>query len=306
METTDKIYCIPGDRFPANFLLSALADANADLPDYAPKAVVVIPDLSGTLPDKFRTALVDLTPRQAYMLSTSVVYGEEYTDASEDAAAPVTDEARNWLRAEEEFAGLCHQHNVIATIFRLPLLIGTGMTGEMRRRINAIHRGLYRHIQGVDAHQSVLHARDLPALIVQLRGIGGIYNVSDRTDPTTHEIAEALSARMGAKRIYTVNAKWARLAARLADIFGIKDLGTASLQSVTATRTLSTRRLDNIICKVEPSTEDQTQTGSQSLSDNSDEKQNNNSQENSPGLADWHPTNTLSYLHTHTYSPLDP
>ena len=288
METTDKIYCIPGDRFPANFILSAFADANAQFADDAPKAIVVIPDQSGTLPDKFGAALTDLTPRQAYMLSSSVVYGEEYTDASEDdTLVPSTPDARSWLNAEKDFVELCRQHNAITTIFRLPLLIGTGMTGEMRRRINAIHRGLYRHIEGIEAHQSVLHARDLPALILKLRGIGGIYNVSDRTDPTTHEIAEALSARMGAKRIYTVKAKWARLTARLANIFGIKDLGTAALQSATATRTLSTTRLTATLCKATSSSEE-------------------SCQENNHGLSTWHPTNTTAFLRSHTYSPIDP
>ncbi|MDE5934814.1 MAG: hypothetical protein K2G95_03490, partial [Muribaculaceae bacterium] len=220
--------------------------------------------------------------------------------------AASTSIALAWLHAESDFKNQCEQHSTTPTILRLPLLIGTGMTGEMRRRINAIHRGVYRHIEGIEAHQSVLHAHDLPDLIIALAGHSGIYNVSDRTDPTTHEIAEALSARMGAKRIYTVKAKWARIAARFADIFGIKDLGTASLQSVTATRTLSTTRLTNILCKVTSSPEDPTQSSGKNLTDRSNEDQASNSQDNTPGLSTWHPTNTTTFLRSHTYSPLDP
>lgn len=173
------------------------------------------------------------------------------------------------MQTERDFTSRCAEAGIIATILRLPLLIGTGMTGEMRRRVNAIYRAIYRHINGVEAHQSVLHARDLPQLITKLKGYHGIYNVSDHTDPTTYEIAEALSARLGAKRIYTVNAKWARITARFADMLGLKDLGTSYLRSVTATRTISTARLSAII----PS---------------------------------WCPTDATSFLQSHSYSPLDP
>lgn len=269
MKQSNRTYCIPGDRFPANFILSAFADTNAELPSDAPSAIVVIPDEQGNLPEQFTAAMIDLSPRQAYLLSSATVYGDEYTDADEDTPTASTPAAHAWLHAESDFKSHCERHNTTSTILRLPLLIGTGMTGEIRRRVNAIHRGVYRHIEDIEAHQSVLHARDLPDLIIALTGQPGVYNVSDRTDPTTYEIAEALSARMGAKRIYTVKAKWARIAARFADIFGIKDLGSAYLKSVTATRTLSTARLTTTI----PS---------------------------------WCPTDATRFLQSHTYSPLDP
>lgn len=269
MKQSNRTYCIPGDRFPANFILSAFADTNAELPSDAPNAIIVIPDEQGNLPKQFTAAMIDLSPRQAYLLSSATVYGDEYTDADEDTPTASTPAALAWLHAESDFKSQCERHNTTATILRLPLLIGTGMTGEIRRRVNAIHRGVYRHIEGIEAHQSVLHARDLPDLIIALTGQPGVYNVSDRTDPTTYEIAEALSARMGAKRIYTVKAKWAQLAARFADIFGIKDLGSAYLKSVTATRTISPARL-------------------------------------TANCPTYSPTNTTTFLRSHTYSPLDP
>lgn len=269
MKQSNRTYCIPGDRFPANFILSAFADTNAELPSDAPNAIIVIPDEQGNLPEQFTAAMIDLSPRQAYLLSSATVYGDQYIDADEDMAAPSTPAAAAWLKTENDFTEQCRRHDTTATILRLPLLIGTGMTGEIRRRINAIHRGVYRHIEGIEAHQSVLHARDLPDLIIALTGQPEVYNVSDRTDPTTYEIAEALSARMGAKRIYTVKAKWAHIAARFADIFGIKDLGSAYLKSVTATRTISPARL-------------------------------------TANCPTYSPTNTTTFLRSHTYSPLDP
>ena len=270
MKQTDRIYCIPGDHFPANFILSAFADANAELPVDAPNIIVVIPDEKGNMPGKFNDAIIDLAPCQAFLLSSSAVYGEEYIDVTEDSPlSPETAIGRTFVQTERDFTSRCAEAGIIATILRLPLLIGTGMTGEMRRRVNAIYRAIYRHINGVEAHQSVLHARDLPQLITKLKGYHGIYNVSDHTDPTTYEIAEAISARLGAKRIYTVNAKWARITARFADMLGLKDLGTSYLRSVTATRTISTARLSAII----PS---------------------------------WCPTDATSFLQSHSYSPLDP
>ncbi|MDE6344464.1 MAG: hypothetical protein K2L69_06970, partial [Muribaculaceae bacterium] len=152
MKQTDRIYCIPGDRFPANFILSAFADANAELPSDAPNAIIVIPDEQGNLPEQFTAAIIDLSPRQAYLLSSATIYGDEYTNADEDTLAASTSIALAWLHAESDFKNQCEQHSTTPTILRLPLLIGTGMTGEMRRRINAIHRGVYRHIEGIEAH----------------------------------------------------------------------------------------------------------------------------------------------------------
>ena len=74
---------------------------------------------------------------------------------------------------------------------------------------------------------------------------------------------------MGAKRIYTVKAKWARIVARLADMLGMKDLGTNLFMSITATRTIDTSRLAGVV-------------------------------------PDWQPTDTLGFLVNHTYSAVDP
>lgn len=268
MNTTERIYCIPGDRFPANFILNAFADANAELPNNAPNTIVVIPDLKGQLPDKFLPALRDLAPRQAYLLSSVTIYGNEYCGATENTPTANTPEARQWINAEHVFTEECLCHNVIPTVLRLPLLIGTGMTGEIRQRLNAIYRGIYRHIQDVAPQQSVLHARDLPEIIAGLNGVGGVFNVSDGNNPSTREIAEALSARMGAKRIYTVKAKWARIAARFADLFGLKDLGSTHLRSVSATRTVDITRLKS-------------------------------------KCPDWSPTETVDFLLNHNYSSID-
>ena len=269
MKTTEKIYCIPGNRFPSNFIFAAFSDANAELPSDSANVIIVIPDESGVIPSNLSDALTDLAPRQAFLISSSQVYGDEYTSATEDCISSSSAIAKSWLQTEKVFSDLCTQSDVIATILRVPLLIGTGMIGEMRRRVNAIYRSVYRHIDSIEAHQSVLHARDLPEIILKLKGYRGIFNISDNTDPTTYDIAEALSSRMGAKRIYTVKAKWARIVARLADMLGMKDLGTNLFMSITATRTIDTSRLAGVV-------------------------------------PDWQPTDTLDFLVNHTYSAVDP
>lgn len=106
------------------------------------------------------------------------------------------------------------------TILRLPLLtVGTGMGGTLRDMVNAISRGTYNTIKDKDARVSVIHASDIGRAIIAAAGTAGIFNLTDRTDPTVALLADALSYRIG-KRIFKTTDRAARRFARLASAIG--------------------------------------------------------------------------------------
>ncbi|MDE6416660.1 MAG: hypothetical protein K2K68_06520 [Duncaniella sp.] len=108
--------------------------------------------------------------------------------------------------------------DIPVTVLRTPYIIGTGMGGLMRDIVAMTGRGTMFHIEGNDARVSVIHATDAARLAAKMAGIKGSYTVTDGSDTTWHDLIEALSVRVGHKRISTVGAKkvkWLTLAGKL-------------------------------------------------------------------------------------------
>ncbi|MCM1520028.1 MAG: hypothetical protein NC098_04515 [Lachnoclostridium sp.] len=127
------------------------------------------------------------------------------------------------------------------TILRIPYVIGTGMDGLMINIATKIDRGTWFHIKGNEAKVSVIHALDVARIAVELAGKGGNYIISDGTDPTWHDLTEAISVRVGHKRIPTVKPAVARWLARLGGIWG--GMTSDELSTVTADHTVTTDQL---------------------------------------------------------------
>lgn len=92
-----------------------------------------------------------------------------------------------------------------------PSIVGTGMIGLPRRIAAGIHKGSFVHIAGNEARVSVVHATDVARAAAMAAGTAGAFNLTDLADPTVHDLAEALSWRLGQKRIFTIAPRWARL-----------------------------------------------------------------------------------------------
>lgn len=155
-------------------------------------------------------------PQCAVMLSSVAVYdadnGEnlnELTPLKENNEAVVAERIATEALGETPL-----------TILRLPLLtVGTGMDGILRDMVNAISRGTYNTIKDKEARVSVIHATDIGPAIEAAAGSTGIFNLTDRTDPTVAALSDALSYRIG-KRIFKTTDRSARRIARLASVFG--------------------------------------------------------------------------------------
>lgn len=104
------------------------------------------------------------------------------------------------------------------TVVRTAHVVGTGMTGLPMRMAAAIGRSLYSHVAGDESRISVVHALDVARLVRRLAPLGGEWTVSDGQDPTVSDFAEALSMRLGHKRVTTMSphkAWWAAWATSL-------------------------------------------------------------------------------------------
>ena len=167
------------------------------------------------------------------MLSSCKVYGvKEGLNINESAPAESD--------AEAAMAAACAARNVILTILRLPLLVvGTGMGGVLMTMVRQLHRGTYIESNGEDGTVSVLHSSSVGPAIEAAAGTPGIFNLTDGSETTVGELADALSYRIGKNRHRPLKPKWAWTLARLADRLGISGQGVEMMEFKTRSLTFS-------------------------------------------------------------------
>ena len=165
---------------------------------------------------RFSEIIQDVKPDAVVMLSTVAVYDVE----SGENLNELTPVKENHEVAEAERIVKEATGTIPLVILRLPLLtVGTGMDGILRDMVNAISRSTYNTLTDKAARVSVIHATDIGPAIAMVAGADGIFNLTDRADPTVADLADALSYRRG-KRIFRTTDKAARRIARLASAFG--------------------------------------------------------------------------------------
>lgn len=191
---------------------------------YAPGQDFVLPYIAAALPDCgiYSISLPDGTlipenkkavgkPELYIMISSTDIYGDSaMEDISEDAPA---DPGSEWTRHENNFTDFAAVQHHEPVILRCADIVATGMRGFPRILAEAVWRGTFFHFPGNDARRSIVHATDLGRIAHTLATAGVpdrknmTYNVTDGTDPTIHDIAEALAYRMNNKRISTLSTR---------------------------------------------------------------------------------------------------
>lgn len=225
-------------------------------------------NLNGTI--NLCKALINNPPRQFVFISSVQVYGiDSREDIDESTPAnPTTLYGSSKLQAEQYLTQWCNSHNVVLSILRPALIMGTGMKGTLLSMIKGISDGYYFHIKGNDARRSIVHAKDVAKAARLIAPIGGTFNLTDNTHPTVHDLAEAIAHRIGGKRIYTLPRWCVNLAASMGDIMGGKaPLSSKKLQQLTTTLTFNSDAISKAI--------------------------------------DWSPVNVADYLRNHQYTDND-
>lgn len=179
-----------------------------------------------------------------YISSTEVYGADEGNGINENREPdPVTEIGRTKLEAEQMLRQWCDARNVSLAILRAPDIVGTGMKGRLRQLVNSIYRGNYHHIDDETARMSVVHATDVARAAVMLRGVNGLFNITDGADPSRHDLVEALAVRINNKRVYTLRAKRARIIARVCDFIPVFGFNSKSLAERYRTLTFDNSRL---------------------------------------------------------------
>ncbi len=138
-------------------------------------------------------------PKQFVFIGSVSVYGQEHgLNITEDFPLEAIDAyGLSKIEAEGLVQEWCKQHNVVCTILRLPLLVGTNPPGNLGAMIKGIARGYYFNIGGGKSKKSMVLAEDVAAFIPKIANIGGTYNLTDGYHPSFFELSCVIAKQLG-------------------------------------------------------------------------------------------------------------
>jgi nucleoside-diphosphate-sugar epimerase len=176
-------------------------------------------------------------PKHFVFISSVSVYGKDFGSAIDENSPLLAKEpyGLSKIQAEQLVLDWCKMHNVICSILRLPLLVGSNAPGNLGSMINAINRGYYFNIAGGKSKKSMLLAEDLPKFILNVAEIGGIYNLTDGYNPSFEELSYHISFQLGKRKPINMPLWLARIIAKFGDLLGSKaPINTYKLKKITS------------------------------------------------------------------------
>lgn len=134
-------------------------------------------------------------PRQFVFISSVSVYGLLAGGLiSEESPLLASDPyGKSKIEAEELIQSWCKKNNVICTILRLPLVIGSNPPGNLASMIKGIRKGYYFNIDGGKAKKSMVLAEDVAKFIPKIKDIGGTYNLTDGLHSTLKDLSQTIA-----------------------------------------------------------------------------------------------------------------
>lgn len=169
-------------------------------------------------------ALEACSPKRFVFISSVAVYGlDEGELIAENCNLCANDSyGKSKIQAEKTVQKWCKQNNVICTIFRLPLLVGSNPPGNLRAMINGIKKGYYFNISGGKAKKSMVLAEDVAKFVLKGSEIGGVYNLSDGHHPTLFELSKCISIQLKKPTPLNLNFWGAKFLSFFGDFLGSK------------------------------------------------------------------------------------
>ncbi|RZJ99328.1 MAG: NAD-dependent epimerase/dehydratase family protein, partial [Flavobacterium sp.] len=161
-------------------------------------------------------------PRSFLYISSVAVYGvDSGKNIDETHALEAVDPyGKSKIEAEAFVVEWCKKHNVICTIFRLPLLAGANPPGNLKSMIEGIKKGYYFNIGGGKARKSIVLAADVARLIPTAAKVGGIYNLTDGFHPSFYELSKVISSQLEIRKVKNMSAIIAKGISIVGDILG--------------------------------------------------------------------------------------
>lgn len=137
-------------------------------------------------------------PSRFVFISSVSVYGLESgcgIDETFDLKA-VNPYGKSKIDTELIILDWCKKNNIICTILRLPLLVGSNPPGNLGSMINAIKKGFYFNVGGGTARKSMVLATDISKFVLRAAEVGGIYNLTDGCHPNFFELSHHISKQL--------------------------------------------------------------------------------------------------------------
>lgn len=185
-------------------------------------------------------------PRCFIFISTVAVYGCDYGEniTEEHPLNGTTPYAKSKRLAEEFLQKWCYEHNVVLSILRPSLIVGTNPPGNLGAMIHAIHQRKYFSIAGSQAHKSVLMVEDIARLIPMLVEKGGIYNVCDSYQPAVRELEEIICRQLHRNLPLSIPYWLAKCMALVGDCLGKNaPINSLKLRKITKSLTFSNEKI---------------------------------------------------------------
>jgi nucleoside-diphosphate-sugar epimerase len=163
-----------------------------------------------------------------YGLNSGVLINENTSLLAKDAYG------KSKIEAEKVVLEWCGHHNVVCSILRLPLIAGSNPPGNLRLMINGIKKWYYFNIGGGNARKSIVLADDVAKTIFKIKDLGGVYNLTDRYNPTIAEISDYISINLGARKVRSIPYWIIFLFAKIGDLpFCKLPINTIKLKKLT-------------------------------------------------------------------------
>jgi nucleoside-diphosphate-sugar epimerase len=175
-------------------------------------------------------------PKSFVFISTVAVYGLDQGESINESSPLLAKDpyGLSKIQAEKLVLEWCKKNNVICTILRLPLLVGENPPGNLGAMIKGIQKGYYFNIAGGNAKKSMVLAEDVAKILLKASEIGGIYNLTDGSNPNFYELSTTIAKQYGKSKLFNLPFIIAKCLALVGDLVGAKfPLNSKKLKKIT-------------------------------------------------------------------------
>lgn len=178
-------------------------------------------------------------------VSTVAVYGLlEGTNIKEDTPLLASDAyGKSKIAAETLIIDWCTCHHITYYVLRLPLIAGKNVPGNLGAMVKGIRSGKYFSIGKGCAMKSIIWVNDVAALLKNISGPSGIYNLTDGYNPSFYELENKISKFYTKKVPPSLSLVVVKLLAFAGDFIGAKfPINSNKLKKITSTLTFDDTR----------------------------------------------------------------
>ncbi len=158
-------------------------------------------------------------PEKFVFISSVSVYGRSSGTLINENDELLASDAygKSKIICEKIITDWCEKYNVIYTILRLPLLVGSNPPGNLGDLITAIKNNYYFNISHINPRKSMVLAQDVASIILKASEVGGVYNLTDGYHPTFVELSNFISKQLNKGKVLTLPIFFVKLLAKIGD-----------------------------------------------------------------------------------------